>query len=346
VARFLIVTQPITGHVLPALPLARELARRGHETRWYCGKKFEDEIEATGARFIAYEAAYDYDDSEYDVAFPGRAKLSGLEQIRFDFINIFVNQLVPQHRDIDKILTGFPADAIVADPSVGAASTINEHGGPPFAVYSVTCLGLKSRDIAPFGLGLMPSYSSLGRLRNRLLYLLASEVVFRKVSKAVTQQRVSLGLPPSKFECPFPSPYLYLEPTVPSFEYPRTDLPPQVHFIGALLPETPANFELPSWWDEVINKERPVVLITQGTAATDAHQLIAPTLTALAPENVLLIVAGVKTEESTGIDRVPSNARLEAFVPFRALMPHVALTGGSRTQRAPSGRGLGSVTSP
>jgi UDP:flavonoid glycosyltransferase YjiC (YdhE family) len=325
VARFLIATQPITGHVLPALPLARELTRRGHDTRWYCGKKFEDEIEATGARFIPYDAAYDYDDSDYDVAFPGRAKLSGLEQIRFDFVNIFVNQVVPQHRDLNKILTEFPADAIVADPSVGAASTINEYGGPPFAVYSVTCLGLKSRDTAPFGLGLMPSYSSLGRLRNRLLYLLASEVVFRKVSKAITQQRLNLGLPPSKFEGPFPSPYLYLEPTVSSFEYPHTDMPPQVHFISALLPETPANFELPSWWDEVINKKGPVVLVTQGTATTDAQQLIAPTLTALAPENVLLIAAGVEAEGPTDKARVPDNARLEAFVPFKTLMPHVDL---------------------
>jgi UDP:flavonoid glycosyltransferase YjiC (YdhE family) len=157
VARFLIATQPITGHVLPALPLARELARRGHETGWYCGKKFGDAIEATGARFVPYDAAYDYDDSDYDAAFTGRAEVSNLGQIRFDFVNLFVNQLAPQHWDINRVLTRFPADAVVADPSVGPASTINERGGPPFAFYNVSCLGLRSRDIGPFGLGLMPS---------------------------------------------------------------------------------------------------------------------------------------------------------------------------------------------
>jgi UDP:flavonoid glycosyltransferase YjiC (YdhE family) len=222
-----------------------------------------------------------------------------------------------------RILREFPADAIVADPSVGAASTINEKGGPPFAVYSVTCLGLKSRDTAPFGLGLMPSYSTLGRLRNRLLYLLASDVIFRNVSKALTQQRATLGLPPSKFEGPFPSPYLYLEPTVPSFEYPRTDMPPQVHFIGAMLPEAPADFELPSWWGEVTDKKQPVVLVTQGTAATDAEQLIAPTLKALAREDVLVFAAGVKPEEVARLDGVSANARVGVFVPFKPLLPHV-----------------------
>ena len=324
-ARLLIATQPITGHVLPALPLARELTRRGHDTRWYSGRKFEEAIRSTGARFVPYDAAYDYDDSDFDVAFPGRARLSGLDQIRFDFVNLFVNQVVPQHRDIERILAEFPAEAVVADTSVGAASSINEKGGPPFAVLNISCLGLKSRDTAPFGLGLEPSYSPPGRLRNRVLQLLASDVIFRKVSKALTQQRANLGLPPMKFEGPFPSPYLYLEPTVPSFEYPRTDMPPQVHFIGALLPETPADFEPPSWWEEVIHKTRPVVLVTQGTAATNAQHLISPTLTALASENVLVIAAGVKGELSTDIDMVPANARLETFVPFHALLPHVDL---------------------
>ncbi len=33
-ARFLIATQPITGHILPALPIVRTLVQRGHEVRW------------------------------------------------------------------------------------------------------------------------------------------------------------------------------------------------------------------------------------------------------------------------------------------------------------------------
>ena len=77
-ARFLVATHPITGHVLPALTLVRELAAREHEVLWYCGAKFKDRVEATGARFVPYSAAYDYDDADYDAAFPGRDKLSGL----------------------------------------------------------------------------------------------------------------------------------------------------------------------------------------------------------------------------------------------------------------------------
>lgn len=45
-ARFLFATQPITGHVLPALPLVRALVERGHAVAWYAGARFRERIEA------------------------------------------------------------------------------------------------------------------------------------------------------------------------------------------------------------------------------------------------------------------------------------------------------------
>jgi UDP:flavonoid glycosyltransferase YjiC (YdhE family) len=119
------------------------------------------------------------------------------------------------------------------------------------------------------------------------------------------------------------SPYLFLEPTVPSFEYPRSDLPAVVHFIGALLPDAAASFTPPAWWSEVEQKRRPVILVTQGTVATDARELVAPTIKGLADEDVLVIAAGVKDAGAIGGDPLPANARVEAFVPFKQLMPHV-----------------------
>jgi UDP:flavonoid glycosyltransferase YjiC (YdhE family) len=322
-ARFIFATQPITGHVLPALPMVRALVAGGHEVVWYVGKAFRSRVEAVGARFAPYQQAYDYDDSNYDTAFPGRGKLKDLDQIKFDFINLFMKQISPQHRDLEAIMRDFPADVIVGDPSVGAAMTFNEQYGTPYAIYNITCLGIKSRDTAPFGLGLLPSRSPIGRLRNRALSFLASNIIFKDVSAEMGRQCDLLGVRRRKFEGVMMSPYLFMEPTVPSFEYPRSDLPPVVHFIGALLPDTAASFTPPVWWSEVEQKSRPVVLVTQGTVATHALDLVAPTLKALAAEDVLVIVAGVKDASAIGIDPLPANVRIEAFVPFKQLMPHV-----------------------
>src|SRR5262249_38029327 len=74
----------------------------------------------------------------------------------------------------------------------------------------------------------------------------------------------------------------FLQPTVETFEYQRSDLRTQVHFIGPLLPASPTALRQPDWWDELADKTRPVVLVTQGTVATDARALIAPALRGLA----------------------------------------------------------------
>jgi UDP:flavonoid glycosyltransferase YjiC (YdhE family) len=83
--------------------------------------------------------------------------------------------------------------------------------------------------------------------------------------------------------------------------------------------------EPPSWWGKIVGKKQPVVLVTQGTIATDAQHLLAPSMKALAGEDVLVIAAGVKSDEFAGIDAVPANARVEAFIPFKPLLPHVDL---------------------
>lgn len=322
-SRFLFATQPITGHFLPALPIVRTLVERGHEVMWYTGKKFRSKVEAAGATFAPYQDAYDYDDSDYDAAFAGRSAHKGLNQIKFDFIHLFMKQIGPQHHDLQAILSHFPADALVGDPSIFAAFTVNEKGGPPNATYNITVLGIKGRDVAPFGLGMLPIDSALGRLRNRLLYGLASNVIFKAVSDEFGRQCQRVGAAPRKFDGVPVSPYLFLQPTVPAFEYPRRDLPSQAHFIGALLPDAPTDFTPPSWWDQVVHKQRPVVLVTQGTVATDVQELVVPTLRALANEDVTVIAAGVKDRATLGSDPLPVNAYVEAFVPFKPLLPHV-----------------------
>lgn len=322
-ARFLIASVPITGHVLPALPIARTLVGRGHEVRWYTGQKFRARVEATGARFEPFRVAHDFDDGDLDAAFPGRSAATGLNRAKFDFINLFMKPITAHYHDLRAILNEFPANVLLADGAVWAASCVTEKGGPPNALYVQTCLGIVSRDTGPYGMGLPPSGSAIGRLRNRTLRALSANFLFREVSAELIRQRASLGLGPRKFDGVELSPYLQLSATVVGFEYPLSDLPPQVHFIGALSNDPPADAALPPWWDEVAADKRPVVLVTQGTFETDPGQLIAPTLAGLAQEDVLVVVAGVRSAEALGPGGVPENARIAPFIPFGLAMPQV-----------------------
>jgi MGT family glycosyltransferase len=325
-ARFLIGTMPMVGHVNPGLPIAQALVRHGHEVRWYTGRRFQARVEATGARFVPMRAAPDFDDQDLEAHFPGISRRTGLDAFKFGVKHLFIDSIPGQVRDYQQILSEFPADVLLSDTAFVGPVLLHELGGPPWAVFGISALTISSRDTAPFGLALPPATSMLGRLRNRALNWLFANLLFRDVAVYYTSMRRQIGLPPSPIG-PLDavlSPFLYLQGTTPAFEYPHSDLPPQVHFIGPFLPDQPADFTPPLWWEELLIAGRPVVHVTQGTIATEAGALIAPTIQALAEEDVLVIVTtGGKPIETVGLDRLPANVRLERFIPHAALLPHV-----------------------
>ena len=323
-ARFLICTHPITGHVNPPLEIARELVERGHEVRFYTGRKFQTKIEAVGARYEPMRRAYDYDDSDYDTAFPGRAAKKGIAQIRFDFEHIFIAPGLDQAVDLREILDEWPA-VVLSDPGFLGAKLLYQRGElDAWAVFNITVLGLPSDDVPPFGLGLLPLQSRLGRLRNRAVRLFANKVVFASVNRALRRTLAAAELPPEDFT-PVASPMLYLQPSVAALEYPRRELVSTAHFTGPVLPRFGPDVPLPSWWSEVTETSKPVVVVTQGTVATDRTELILPAVAALADEDVLVVA----TVDGTGLN-LPANVRTAKFVPFDRLMPHadVVVTNG------------------
>jgi UDP:flavonoid glycosyltransferase YjiC (YdhE family) len=325
-ARFLIATIPLVGHVNPALPIARQLVERGHEVWWYTGKTLQSKIEATGARFLPIRTGMDFSDSNNvpDSLREKRKNLKGLAHFKFDFKHFFGDSAVGQVKDLTDILREFPADVLLSDVCFLGAAWVHETGGPPWAAFGITALGIISPDTAPFGLGMRPDASTLGRLRNGVLNGVFERGLFGDVTDYMNQLRASIGLPPyqTSFFDAVVSPYLYLQGTVPAFEYPRSNLPSQVHFIGPYLPEPPADFTPPVWWDD-LKSGKPVVHVTQGTVATEADDLIVPTLQALADEDVLVVAAtGGKPIENIKAP-LPANARLERFIPYYHLLPHV-----------------------
>lgn len=322
-ARFLLCTLPLTGHVNPGLPIAHALVERGHDVWWYTGRRFRATVEAAGAHYAPMQATAHTD---VDNFFPTLPKLSGLAAANWSIKRAFIDPIPGQVADLRQILKDFPADVALSDQVFAGAEAVHDLGGPPWATFSVSALTLSSRDTAPASLPLSPDSSPLGRLRNHMLNALVNHVVLRDATRHATYVRWTLGLPPLRRNLfDMASPFLYLHGTTPAFEYPHSDLPPQVHFIGPLLPMNPPHFEPPVWWAE-LHSGKPVVHVTQGTVATHADNLIVPTLQALADEDVLVVATtGAHPVESVTLDPLPANARLASFIPHARLLPHVDL---------------------
>jgi MGT family glycosyltransferase len=153
-------------------------------------------------------------------------------------------------------------------------------------------------------------------------------ILFRDVNRFYDRIRTQVGLPKSRdglFNDAI-SPHLYLQGTIPSFEYPRSDLAPQIHFIGAFLAAQSPDFDPPAWWGEIEQSRRPVIHVTQGTEHTDPSSLIEPTIRALAGEEVLVVATtGGLPTETVKIDPLPDNVRIERFIPHAHLLPYVTI---------------------
>lgn len=324
-ARILVGSVPAAGHVAPLVPLVRALRARGHELRWIAGGKFRSKVEAAGARFVPMMHGRDYDDARIDEEFAGRTRLSGLAQLKFDMMHVFIDNGPGQLRDFQQAAESFAPDALLCEAGTFGGVFYSEKSGVPVALLGVIPLARSSIDTAPFGLGLPPSATALGRMRNRLLNWSVEHVLFRDVQAHWNRKRRELGLRETGWWLNAGElATVYMQPTIPSLEHPRSDLPANVRFIGMIPADPPRDWHPPDFWRE-LDGSRPVVHVTQGTLANASPDLIAPALEGLAEEDVLVVVAtGNRPAESLRLRNVPANARIALFVSYPELLPKTA----------------------
>jgi UDP:flavonoid glycosyltransferase YjiC (YdhE family) len=197
----------------------------------------------------------------------------------------------------------------------------------PNAVISIGVmpLAMASVDTAPFGLGLPPDASPEGRVRN-IEANRAAQGAFAEVQRLAVETIRATGATqeqPFLFDAGVIVPDRYLHLSIEDLEYPRSDAPESMRFVGALPDERSTRpVPLPEWWPEVEAAER-VVVVTQGTVANhDLTELIEPTLKALADLDVLVVATLGRDAQ---LSSIPANARIAEFIPFAELLPRTSV---------------------
>ncbi len=321
-----IASVPVHGHVTPLLAVAEKFVQRGDDVRFVTGARFADKVAATGATHVPLPAESDFDDRHLLGSFPERARLKGAGAIAFDIEHIFVRPAKGQYDAIVAAFAAKPADVLLVDPGFVGAALLLEHPRavrPAVVMCGVLPLGVESHDTAPFGMGLPPA-RFLNRARNTALAAVNRRVLARPQQAANNLYRQIHGKD-MPYTCANWSRQAeaIVQFSIPAFEYPRSDAPPELHFAGPLS-ATGSQAPLPKWWSD-LDGTRPVVHVTQGTVANvDYEQLIAPTLRALADEDVLVVVATGGRPLDT-LPPLPANARAAEFLPYDELLPRTAV---------------------
>src|SRR3954452_10010868 len=327
-ADVLVCASSITGHVTPMLAVARHLHEAGHTVRLTTGSRFGEQARSARLEFVPLRGAADIDDRDLDREFPGRSQTRGLSRIRFDVSHLFVRAMRPQWEVLSAELRRRPTDVVLAETWFTGIAPLLADPGPRPAVIGcgVIPLPLSSPHVPPFGAGLPYAVGPSAVFRNVVVGAGIRKLILgrqQREAQAALEDCVPGARLPGYFMDGVGSVDRFLQLSVPSLDYPRPDLPPEVSYIGPVLAPATPPVTLPDWWSR-LGGTKPVVLVTQGTLdIRDLDRLIGPTLRGLARDDVVVVaVTGGPPTERLG--PLPPNAHAAIFLPFDLLMPHVA----------------------
>jgi len=325
-ARYLLAATPLSGHVAPLVQIGATLRSRGHTVTVLTTTEFADAVTRAGLRFTALPAGTAIDPPAappwWARYLPSQARRFLLGRAELD--SVYIRPLGHQAAALRSVLDREPADAVLVDMTFtgAAALLLDDRPRPPLLVCSVGPLTLSSADTPPFGMAWRPrpgvDYRGMTAVAHRVI-MAGSR---RRFDRAL---RTAGAGPAPVFLSDWPAlADRLIQLGVPGFEYHRGDLPSTVDFAGPVLPNGLDGVTLPAWWDD-IRSAATVVHVTQGTFDnTDLDQLVVPTLEALTDRPDVLVVAttGGRPGQRSGF-RVPGNARVTDWLPYRMLMPHV-----------------------
>ena len=353
-ARFLFTVWPFPGHVHPNVAIAHALRRRGHEVAFYTGASVTSSLEGEGMQCFPFRSVDEKQVAGIVLALDGQSlqwwKARQSKQLLREWL---LGTIDAQLDDLTPVLSSWRPDVMVCDPAMwGPLLILHETQRVPLAVMSYVAACMLPGPEGPIlGLPLPRPRGRLARFGHGVLRSIAHAVA-ADVRREADRLRTSHGLRPlntsvTAFAGQMP---LYLVPSTPAYDRSRRDLPPSVKYVGPCHWDKPQESGAPAWLSDLAS-DRPVVYVTEGTMHSKPPIVLRAALSGLASSRaqVIATTGRHRTRESLALGDVPSNARVEQWVPHSDLLPRtsvVVTTGGTGTVLAALTAGVPLVIVP
>ena len=290
--RLLVAAFGDPGHAFPAIALARELGRRGHEVLVETWERWREAVEAEG---LAFTGAQEY--TVYPP--PGPDTPDG-------------QTAAAAARALARLMDEFEPDLVVSDILTLAPTLAAEVAGVPHATLIPHVYPVQQPRMPMYSLGLRPPRTALGRLGWQATGPLLA-MGLRRGRDELNETRARLGLGPiDRFHGGI-SELLAMVATFPQLEYPR-EWPAHVRVTGPLF------FELPDEEIELPEGEGPLVLVAPSTSQDPESELVRVALEGLADEPVRVLATTNRHRPERPIE-VPANAKLVDWLLYSQAMP-------------------------
>jgi MGT family glycosyltransferase len=320
--RYLFALVDAGGNVPPELSAARRLVERGHAVTVIADDSVASDVRSTGAEFRRWVRAPNRPDRrpendpvrDWECKYPWqlvdrltRTMLVGPAGRYADDVN-------------DAIREDQPTLVICSMFCIGAMVTA-EAAGIPFVVLCPNIYPLPAQGTSPFGLGLRPTRSRLGRLRDRALNRIIEWQWDSHGLAELNALRTRYGLAPTSHvfdQVRRASRQLVM--TSPALDF-GTTLPDNARYVGPVLDD-------PRWSDAVSwappAGSDPLVLVALSSTFQNQIGTLQRVIDAMGTLPVRAIVTAGPAVDVTAV-RPASNVTVIASAPHRQILPHASV---------------------
>lgn len=321
----LVAVAPMSGHLMPIIPVIKNLVNRGYDVTVITGTGFKDKIDATGAEFLALEGRANYRDETFAEVAPLRDQLPpSLERTAYDVEELLV---APMHEQFAALQKGLKKLSGKGKPVVILSEALFMGTHP----LTLGAPGLKPAGLINLGIGpiTLPSATEdsdpVIRERERIVSL-ALEELFSKANarqKRLCNELGAVKEPMFLWEHGYHGCDRFLQLCPPSLEFPRGDTLPTLRFAGSVPRSSMSEFVPPVWWSDVLSAKN-VIAVTQGTFAVEYSHLIIPTLEGLkdSPDTLIFVILGRRGAKLPESYEIPKNAKVVDYFPYDAILEH------------------------
>lgn len=334
---------PVNGHVQPIRLVASELIKLGYEVTVLLPHAYKESFTKLHLTFVSLTGIADYTEKDFDTMQPERKFWPpGLQQMVYRAIAP-TRAIFRQSRALQAIFRDLKMrepdrPIVVVQESWFRGTTPMLLRIPGLIYVPVIALGVTpyighSQDIPFIGIRAFPDTSPEGRAKSKAMFRSLVQMMER-TEREHRWVLEDLGLEegkkiPFSFER-FQLPEVHLQMCIPSLELPRTDMPPNVKFIGGV-PASDIDVwaDKPEWWSEVEGnyQEKDVIAVTQGTLDLDYTELVIPAIEALRDrvDAIVVVVLGVRGATLPDEISIPAHIHVLAYVPYTELLKHSTL---------------------
>jgi MGT family glycosyltransferase len=265
---FLFVTWDGGGNVPPVQGLAERLIKRGHHVQVLTEPCLKEAVLAIGAEYVSFKKHFTRLDNRIDLIQDWDAKALTIPSVD----NILVRPAYDVAQETRALLQGKQYDIVVADfMMLGALLAAESLGIKRVALFHMPEY-LPGPGRPPGGLGLLPSKSMFGQLRDKLLTGIFNKVI-NQYLPTLNSARIKLDLPLlSSLTDIFHQADLRLIQTSKAFDVPIEPAPDNVRYVGPVLddpswPESPQGL-----WPKT--DMRPLVVVSLSTTFQNQYQVL------------------------------------------------------------------------